>query len=81
MLAIFTDLVEDIMEVYMDDFSVYGNSCDFCFRNLKRVLQWCEETNLALSWEKFHLMVSEETVLGHKFLAKGSKWTKQSSRQ
>ena len=30
MLAIFANLVEDIMEVYMDDFSVYGDSFDHC---------------------------------------------------
>ncbi|KAK1644274.1 hypothetical protein QYE76_062079 [Lolium multiflorum] len=37
---------ESIVEVFMDDFSVYGNSFDSCLRNLDKVLQRCEETNL-----------------------------------
>ena len=49
MLAIFDDLIEDIMEVFMDDFSVYGDSFEGCLRNLKRVLIRCEETNLVLN--------------------------------
>ena len=55
----------------MDDFAVYGDSFDHCLRNLKRVLQRCEETNLALSWEKCRFMVREEIVLGHKISGKG----------
>ena len=49
MMAIFTDLVEEIMDVFMDDFSVYGNSFDRCLKNLERVLAHCEETNLVLN--------------------------------
>ncbi|XP_070015775.1 uncharacterized protein [Nicotiana sylvestris] len=52
-MAIFIDMIEDIMEIFMDDFSVVGNSFDDCFRNLKRVLQRCMETNLVLNWEKY----------------------------
>ena len=36
MLAIFEDMVEDIMEVFMDDFSVFGNSFELCLSNLER---------------------------------------------
>ncbi|KAK1662502.1 hypothetical protein QYE76_050661 [Lolium multiflorum] len=53
-------------EVFMDDFSVYENSFDNCLRNLDKVLQRCEETNLVLNWEKCHFMVNEGIVLGHK---------------
>jgi len=49
MTAIFDDLLEDIMEVFMDDFSVYGDSFDLCLKNLERVLERCEETNLVLN--------------------------------
>ena len=49
MLAIFSDLVDDIMEVFMDDFSVFGDSFDLCLANLDRVLKHCEETNLVLN--------------------------------
>ncbi|CAN6444870.1 unnamed protein product [Victoria cruziana] len=65
MLSIFLDMIEDTMEVFMDDFSIYGSSFDDCLQKLERVLIRCEETNLVLSWEKSHLMVREGIVLGH----------------
>ena len=65
MMAIFSEYIENIMEVFMDDFSVYGSSFDNCLANLSLVLQRCEETNLVLNWEKCHFMVSEGIVLGH----------------
>ncbi|KAK1698479.1 hypothetical protein QYE76_015176 [Lolium multiflorum] len=58
-------------QVFMDDFSVYGNSFDSCLRNLDKVLQRCEETNLVLNWEKCHFMVNEGIVLGHKISERG----------
>ncbi|GJV06769.1 reverse transcriptase domain-containing protein [Tanacetum coccineum] len=66
MMAIFHDMVEDFMEVFMDDFSVFGKSFDCCLANLDRMLARCEETNLVLNWEKYHFMVKEGIVLGHK---------------
>ena len=77
MMSIFTDLIEDIMEVFMDDFSVYGNSFSVCLSNLCRVLQRCEEKHLVLNWEKCHFMVRDGIVLGHKISEKRSKWTRQ----
>ena len=71
MMAIFADLVEEIMDVFMDDFSVYRNSFDGCLENLERVLARCEETNLVLNWEKYHFMVEEGIVLGHKISVQG----------
>ena len=65
MMAIFSDMIEEIVEVFMDDFSVYGSSFDSCLVNLSRVLKRCEETNLVLNWEKCHFMVREGIVLGH----------------
>ncbi|CAN6454248.1 unnamed protein product [Victoria cruziana] len=65
MLSIFSDMLDDTMEVFMDDFSIYGSSFDDCLRKLERVLIRCEETNLVLSWEKSHFMVREGIVLGH----------------
>nr|GEU44264.1 hypothetical protein [Tanacetum cinerariifolium] len=32
------DMVEDFMEVFMDDFSVFGNSFDWCLNNLDKML-------------------------------------------
>ena len=54
MTAIFSDFCEQIVEVFMDDFSVYGKSFDDCLSNLDRVLKRCEQTNLVLNWEKVH---------------------------
>ncbi|XP_070014937.1 uncharacterized protein [Nicotiana sylvestris] len=71
MLAIFIDMVEDIMEVFMDDFSVVGYSFEDCLHNLRRVLKRCVETNLVLNWEKCHFMVQEGIVLGHRVSGKG----------
>ncbi|GJX44555.1 putative nucleotidyltransferase, ribonuclease H [Tanacetum coccineum] len=71
MTAIFHDMVEDFMEVFMDDFSVFGNSFDCCLANLDRMLARCEETNLVLNWEKCHFMVKEGIVLGHKISRAG----------
>jgi hypothetical protein len=71
MLAIFADMVEKFMEVFMDDFSVFGSTFDVCLNNLALVLKRCQETNLVLNWEKCHFMVQEGIVLGHKVSARG----------
>ena len=71
MIVIFSDFGEKIVELFMDDFSVYGSSFDDCLRNLDRVLQRCEQTNLILNWEKCHFMVNEGIVLGHQISERG----------
>ncbi|GJR57619.1 reverse transcriptase domain-containing protein [Tanacetum coccineum] len=71
MMAIFHDMIENTMEVFMDDFSVLGNSFSTCLSNLEKMLKRCEDTNLALNWEKSHFMVKEDIVLGHKISKKG----------
>lgn len=71
MTAIFHELMEDNMEVFMDDFSVFGNSFDRCLANLEKMLKRCEETNLVLNWEKCHFKVKEGIVLGHKISGNG----------
>jgi len=35
MMSTFSDFVENIMEVFMDDFSVHGSSFDNCLSNLE----------------------------------------------
>ena len=57
MMANFDDLIEDIIEGFMDDFSIFGDSFDLCLQHLKRVLNHYEETNLVLNWEKCHFLV------------------------
>ncbi|KAL4361728.1 hypothetical protein GQ457_04G015660 [Hibiscus cannabinus] len=71
MTAIFSDLNEDCLEIFMDDFSTFGENFDNCLNNLKKVLIRCKETNLVLDWEKCHFMVDEGIVLGHKISSKG----------
>ncbi|GJV35450.1 reverse transcriptase domain-containing protein [Tanacetum coccineum] len=71
MIAIFHDMCNDFMEVFMDDFSVFfGNSFDSCLNNLSKMLARCEETNLVFNWEKCHFMV-KGVVLGHKISKAG----------
>ncbi|GJS31711.1 DNA-directed DNA polymerase [Tanacetum coccineum] len=43
----------------------------FGLSNLDRMLARCEETNLVLNWEKYHFMVKEGIVLGHKISGAG----------
>jgi hypothetical protein len=65
MMSIFSDMIEEIMKVFMDDFSVYRKTFDDCLENLDRVLERCEEKHLVLNWEKCHFMFREGIVLGH----------------
>ncbi|GJZ62586.1 reverse transcriptase domain-containing protein [Tanacetum coccineum] len=63
MMAIFHDMIEKTMEVFMDDFSVFGNSFDSCLSNLEKMLKWCEDTDLVLNWEKLPLMCSRRNCV------------------
>ena len=65
MLSICNDMVERIMEVYMDDITIYGGSFDECLINLETVLHRCIRKNLVLNWGKCHFMVNQGIVLGH----------------
>lgn len=71
MMAIFSNMIEKFIEVFMNNFSVFGSSFDECLEHLSLVLQRCKETNLVLNWEKCHFMVQEGIVLGHRISAKG----------
>ena len=65
MMSIFLDMIEEIMKVFMDDFSVYGKTFNHYLENLDKVLQRCQEKDLVLNREKCHFMVHEGIVLGH----------------
>ncbi|KAL4016651.1 hypothetical protein IC575_024305 [Cucumis melo] len=65
MLSIFTDFIGKCIEVFMDDFTVYGNDFDSCLNSLELILKRCINTNLVLNFEKFHSMASHGIVLGH----------------
>nr|GEW60660.1 reverse transcriptase domain-containing protein [Tanacetum cinerariifolium] len=66
MMAIFHDMIEKTMKVFMDDFTVFENSFQSCLSYLGRMLKRCEDTKLCLNWKKSHFMVKEGIVLGHK---------------
>ena len=65
MMGIFSDMIEHILDIFMDDFFVFGDSYEGCLENLRRVLERCKEKNLVLNWEKCHFMVTQGIVLGH----------------
>ncbi|GJT36243.1 reverse transcriptase domain-containing protein [Tanacetum coccineum] len=71
MMAIFHDMIEKTIEVFMDDFLVFGNSFKNCLSRVDKMLQRYEDTNLCLNWEKSHFMVKEGIVLSHKISKKG----------
>jgi len=70
-MAIFADMVEKCIKVFMDDFSVFGSSFDCCLENLERVLQRCEETNLVLNWEKMSFYGARRDCFGPQNLYEG----------
>jgi len=72
-LRIFSDLIHDCVEVYMDDFTVYGDSFNEALENLEKLLIICKETNLSLIHEKCFMMFNEGIVLGHHISRDGIK--------
>ena len=70
-MAIFSDMVERSIEMFMDDFSVVETSFNDCLANLESVFLRCEETNLVLNWEKYNFMVQEGIVLVYHISRKG----------
>ena len=71
MISIFSDMVENFLEVFMDDFSIYEDSYELCLMHLEKVIERCEESNLVLNWEKCHFIVTHGIVLGHIVSSKG----------
>ena len=52
MIGVFSELVNDSMEIFMDDFTPYGKDFEETLKNLEKVLTRCEQTQLSLSTEK-----------------------------
>jgi hypothetical protein len=71
MMAVFSEFIEEIVEVFMDDFSVYGKTFMDCLANLDKVLTMCAEVDIVLNWEKCHFMVKQAIVLGHVISERG----------
>ena len=70
-MSMFSDLVEEVMEILMDDFTIYGSSFKHCLNNLETVLQRCKDKQLELNWEKCNFMVTEGIGLCHKIYVTG----------
>ena len=66
MMAIFHDMIEESVEVFMDDFFVFGNYFSHYLDNLERMVKRYIKANLVLNWKKCHFMVRDDIVLGHK---------------
>ena len=49
MMAIFFDFLGDSLEVFMDDFSVFGNDFESCLAHLTKILEVCVRKRLVLS--------------------------------
>ena len=45
MMGIFSDMIELILEIFMDYFSVFGDSYEGCLENLRKVLESCQESS------------------------------------
>jgi hypothetical protein len=71
MMVVFSEFIEEIVEVFMDDFSVYGKTFMDCLANLDKVLTKCAEVDLVLNLEKCHFMVKQGIVLGHVISERG----------
>jgi hypothetical protein len=67
MMVIFSDLIKKFIEVFMDDFSVYGKTFEDCLANPDKVVKMCQQAGLVLNWEKCHFMVREGIFLGINF--------------
>jgi hypothetical protein len=65
MTAEFSEFIEEIVEVFVNDFSVYGKTFADFLAILDKVLTRCGEVDLVLNWEKCHFMVKQGIVLGH----------------
>jgi hypothetical protein len=71
MMAVFSEFIEEIVEVFMDDISICGKTFMDCMENLDKVLTRCVEVDLVLNWEKCHFMVKQGIVLGHVISERG----------
>jgi hypothetical protein len=71
MMAVFLEFIEEIVEDFMDDFSVYWKTFLDCLANLDKVLTRCAEVDLVLNWEKCLFMIKQGIVLRHVISERG----------
>jgi len=70
-ILIFFDLVKRCLEIFVHDFSVYGDYYEDCLTNLGKVLRKYRNNHFNLNWEKFHFMVKRGIILGHIISSEG----------
>eukprot|EP00253_Pinus_taeda_P020144 PITA_20144 len=58
-------MINEGLEVYMDNFTPYGDDFDQALQTLEKVLEQCIATRLRLSNVKCHMMMTEGVILGH----------------
>nr|GEX00174.1 reverse transcriptase domain-containing protein [Tanacetum cinerariifolium] len=69
MMAIFHDMIEQTMEVFMDDFSVFGNSFSTCLTNLEKMLKRTQNLKKGIEVDKAKIEVISK--LPHPTTVKG----------
>ena len=62
-LGFFSNLLKDSLEIFMDDFTSYGDAFETTLVNMEKVFEWCVQNNVALSIEKCHMMMTKGIML------------------
>nr|GEZ82774.1 reverse transcriptase domain-containing protein [Tanacetum cinerariifolium] len=62
MMAIFHDMIQKTMEVFMDDFSVFGNSFSTCLTNLENMLKR-KNTNVVESKIRTNVTIADNRTM------------------
>uniref|UniRef100_A0A034VAM6 RNA-directed DNA polymerase n=2 Tax=Endopterygota TaxID=33392 RepID=A0A034VAM6_BACDO len=71
---IFRQMINDgIMELYVDDIVVFGQTADECLKNVKMVLQKAQSFGLEIKWSKCKFLKEKISFLGHE-IHNGSVW-------
>nr|GEW86932.1 RNA-directed DNA polymerase homolog [Tanacetum cinerariifolium] len=72
MIAIFHELIEDSMEVFMDNFSVFGSSFNHYLKNLEKMLKRHQSRSSLI--DDYHLKscATQAIMMSGKYLDKGS---------
>ncbi|GJS22643.1 reverse transcriptase domain-containing protein [Tanacetum coccineum] len=76
MLAIFHDMIEELVEVFIDDFSVFGNSFDNFLNNLDKCFNVARMKILSLIGKHVTLWLKKELCLDTKFPVQALNLTK-----
>lgn len=63
-------MIESSIEVFMDNFSVFGSHLDKFLCHLNVILERCNKMNFVLNWKKFYFMINEGIILGYKVSSK-----------